>query len=86
MSHDPVNPFVQHKSHSKGSLITYRILAFISLLLLVAIGIGFSVKAPPNGLTIWQQNEAHPTPFSLNLQIVWVYWYASHFSTSSNGH
>ncbi|KAL2050558.1 hypothetical protein ABVK25_009228 [Lepraria finkii] len=68
------NPFVQHESRSRNSLITYRILALLSLLITVSVSIGLTIKAPSSGKTIWDQNETYPTPFSLSPHIISAYW------------
>jgi len=71
------NPFSKRESHGTGSLTTYKILTFASWLLVHIANIHFAWNAPKGGYaqrTIWEQNTAYPTPFSLNPTIVDIYW------------
>jgi hypothetical protein len=72
-----VNPFTKRESHNKRSLLAYRFLTSSTWLLLVVLSVYYSLYAPSNGRTIWDQSKAHPTAYSLNPEIVSVYWYAS---------
>lgn len=72
-----MNPFAKRESHDKRSLLAYRILTFCTWLLVVALTIYYSFYAPSNGRSIWGQSKAHPTAYSLNPEIVSVYWYGS---------
>jgi len=62
------------------SLLAYKILTTASFLLVHITNIHFAWTAPagadgkPSYRTIWEQNRAHPTPFSLNEPIVDIYW------------
>lgn len=73
----PVNPFTKRESHNKRSLLAYRFLTSSTWLLLVVLSVYYSLYAPSNGRTIWDQSKAHPTAYSLNPEIVSVYWYTS---------
>lgn len=72
-----MNPFAKYESPDKRSLLAYRILTLCTWLLVVALTVYYTFYAPSNGRTIWDQSRAHPTAFSLNLEIVSVYWYGS---------
>jgi hypothetical protein len=72
-----VNPFYKREEHGNGSLLAYKILTFISWLLVHIVNIHYAWNAPDGksrSHTIWGQNAAHPTPFSLNPAIVDIYW------------
>ncbi|KAI9765329.1 MAG: hypothetical protein M1835_007421, partial [Candelina submexicana] len=72
------NPFAKRESHGQRQLIAYRILTVVSWLLIVITSVYYTFNAPKDGKyhreTIWGQNRAHPTPFSLNKAITSVYW------------
>ncbi|MCJ1366060.1 hypothetical protein MMC16_005185 [Acarospora aff. strigata] len=77
-----VNPFMKRESHTRGSLVAYKVLTILSWLLVLVLGILYTFNAPDDGpsggkharRTIWGQNRAHPTPFSLNKIITSLYW------------
>lgn len=68
-----VNPFAKRESHSKQHLLVYKVLTILTWLLVVLVSIGCSIKADDRR-TIWGQNKANPTPFSLNPFITDIYW------------
>jgi len=71
------NPFIRHESHTKHVLNTHRVLAVLSWLLVVVVGLNYSVNKPwdvPDGHTIWEQAELHPTAFSQNVVVTAVFW------------
>lgn len=72
------NPFSRRESHSPAALWTYRILAILSWLLLVASSFHYSFHLPADGEeanrhTIWGVNDLYPTPFALNAVIASIY-------------
>ncbi|KAL9136980.1 MAG: hypothetical protein Q9175_001813 [Cornicularia normoerica] len=69
-----MNPFAKREKHDKRAIVVFRFLTLFTWLLVLVVSILFNVKAPANGQTIWDQNKAHPTPFSLNPEITSVYW------------
>ena len=69
-----VNPFAKRETHDKRQLLIYKILTIVSWLLVVLVSISCSFPAAERR-TIWGQNKAHPTPFSLNPVITDIYWY-----------
>lgn len=69
-----VNPFAKRDKHDKRAIIVFRFLTLFTWLLVLVVSILFNVKAPANGETIWDQNKAHPTPFSLNAETTSIYW------------
>jgi len=76
----PDNPFSKRESHTSRSLLAYKVLTVASWFLVHVVDIHFGFNAPAGDHTnpsIWGQNHAHPTPFSLNPYIVDIYWYAS---------
>ena len=75
-----MNPFSSETSHSRRSLLLYRIGTATSWLLLVVTSLVYNFSAPTEGVhhrrTIWGQNSWHHTPFALNAPIVSIYWYS----------
>ncbi|MCJ1455792.1 hypothetical protein MMC28_006148 [Mycoblastus sanguinarius] len=69
-----MNPFAKRSSHNKRSLLVYKTLTILTWLLVLAVGIFFTFKAPINGKTIWDQNKAHPTAFALDPMTTSIYW------------
>ncbi|MCJ1447563.1 MAG: hypothetical protein MMC23_008074 [Stictis urceolatum] len=72
-----INPFSKREEHGNGSLLAYKVLTFLSWLLVHIVNIHFAWNAPNDKgrtRTIWGQNSAYPTPFSLNHVIVDIYW------------
>ncbi|CAD6565864.1 MAG: Leucine aminopeptidase 1 [Alectoria sarmentosa] len=69
-----VNPFAKRESLNRRSIVIFRFLTLFTWLLVLVLSVFFNVKAPANGKTIWDQNRAHPTPFSLNPEIASFYW------------
>lgn len=77
MTRTIVNPFSKREEHGNGSLVAYKVLTFASWLLVHIVNIHFAWNAPNDkhhSRSIWGQNSAHPTPFSLNAPIVDIYW------------
>jgi len=71
------NPFIRHEAHTRRVLNTHRVLAVLSWLLVVVVGLNYSVNKPwdvPHGHTIWEQAELHPTAFSQNVVVTAVFW------------
>jgi len=72
------NPFVKRESHSPRAFWAYRVLTFITWLLLVTTTFYYVCNVPTDdslaGHTIFGQNRAHPTPFTLNKIILSIYW------------
>ncbi|MCJ1409647.1 hypothetical protein MMC19_003729 [Ptychographa xylographoides] len=71
------NPFGKRESHSSRSLLGYKVLTIASWFLVHIVDIHFGFNAPAgdsSNRSIWGQNSAHPTPFSLNQYIVDIYW------------
>ena len=72
-----VNPFSRREAHDKSSLNVYRTLTIASWLVVFVVSVLYSFDAPDGGKynrTIWGQNKAYPTPFSLNQFITDIYW------------
>lgn len=77
-----MNPFARRESHTRESLLAYKILTILSWLVVLVFGVLHTLQAPDDGSstgkharrTIWGQNRAHPTPFSLNEIITNIYW------------
>jgi len=71
------NPFARREEHGTISLTTYKILTFVSWLLVHIANIHYAWNMPSHKArhqTIWGQNARFPTPFSLNPTIVDIYW------------
>ncbi|ORY65037.1 uncharacterized protein BCR38DRAFT_431695 [Pseudomassariella vexata] len=73
-----VNPFAKRDSHSKNSVIVYKVLTILTWLLSVIISFYYSVNRPSDGHwiknTIWGQNDLYLTAFRLNKIIASIYW------------
>jgi hypothetical protein len=90
------NPFARRETHDKTAVLVYKILTFVSWLLLLISSVYYAVRAPGDGKylrrSIWGQNAIHPTAFSLNSVITSIYWivlfilqvgYVSHLFSSN---
>lgn len=73
LTESTVNPFAKRESHSKQQLLVYKVLTILTWILVVIVSIAGSFKSGDRR-TIWGQNKAHPTPFSLNPFITDIYW------------
>ncbi|CAK7199732.1 hypothetical protein SEUCBS139899_002415 [Sporothrix eucalyptigena] len=84
---DRLNPFVRRDSRTRSELATYRVLTLASWALSVAVSVYYSVKSPHgwghHAHRIAAQNRLHPTAFSLNMIIVYVYWVSLFVSQAS---
>jgi len=78
ISASTVNPFAKRDSHSQNAVITYKVLTVLTWLLSVVSTVYYDLHAPNDGRyahrSIWHQNNAHPSGFSLNSVIVSIYW------------
>jgi hypothetical protein len=70
------NPFLKREQYDKRSLNVYRALTILSWLMVLALSILNCFGGPWNQATIWQQNRARSTPFSLDPLLTNIYWYA----------
>jgi len=90
------NPFAKRETHDKTAVLLYKILTFVSWLLLLITTVYYAVRAPHDGKysrhSIWEQNRLHPTAFALNAVITSIYWivlfilqvgYVSHLFSSN---
>ncbi|KAL2866864.1 DUF1774 domain-containing protein [Aspergillus lucknowensis] len=71
------NPFARRESHGAYSLATYRFLAPLSWVLVVVIGIFYTVRTPDdvsNSHTIWDNFLLRITPFSVQLTVTQLFW------------
>lgn len=73
LTESTVNPFANRESHSKQQLLVYKVLTILTWLLVVIVSVACSFQSDDRR-TIWGQNQAHPTPFSLNPFITDIYW------------
>ncbi|CAK7224994.1 hypothetical protein SCUCBS95973_005708 [Sporothrix curviconia] len=84
---DRLNPFARRESRSRSELATYRVLSLASWALSVAVSVYYAVRSPHgwghHAHRISWQNHLHPTAFSLNMIIVYVYWVGLFVSQSS---
>ena len=69
-----VNPFARREKHDRRAIIVFRFLTLFTWVLVLVLSFLLTVQAPANGKTIWGQNKANPTPFSLNPEITSIYW------------
>ena len=71
-----MNPFARRQNYEKRTLILYRGITIITWLLVLLLGLVYSIVDDPKGAkTIQRQNADHPSPFALNPLLVAVYWY-----------
>lgn len=73
-----LNPFVKHDEHSRQQVLAYKILTALTWLVVAITSIYYAFARPHEGKrprhTIWGQNNAHHTPFTMNSIIVSIYW------------
>lgn len=64
-----VNPFAKRDSHSRNTVITYKILTILTWLLSLIATVYYTFEYPRDGLylrkRIWDQNYLYPTGFTL---------------------
>jgi hypothetical protein len=81
LTHPADNPFSKRETHSRGSIVTYKILTLLSWLLSVVVSVYFTVHEPHDAFTvrrrIWDQNYLYPSAFTMNHILADIYWYAS---------
>jgi hypothetical protein len=73
-----VNPFAKRDSHSRNSVITYKVLTIVTWLLSVIVSVYYTFsysydEAHPHK-RIWDVNYSHWTGFTLNYMITSLYW------------
>ncbi|KAI2626242.1 DUF1774-domain-containing protein [Xylaria nigripes] len=73
-----MNPFAKRDSHSKNSVITYKVLTIITWLLAIVVSFYYTFHSPDDGVwarrRIWKQNDHYHTAFRMNHIIVSIYW------------
>ncbi|KAI1171580.1 DUF1774-domain-containing protein [Nemania sp. FL0916] len=73
-----VNPFAKRESHSKNTVITYKILTILSWLLAIVVSFYYTFNSPDDGVwhrrKIWRQNDHYHTAFRMNHIIASIYW------------
>jgi hypothetical protein len=73
-----MNPFAKRDSHSKGAVVTYKILTIVTWLLALISSVYYSVRRPHDGPfhrgTIWNHNYFWWSGFTMNAVIVEIYW------------
>ncbi|KAI1499309.1 DUF1774-domain-containing protein [Biscogniauxia marginata] len=73
-----INPFAKRDSHSKNTVVTYKVLTTITWLLSVVVSFYYTFNSPDDGVwarrSIWKQNDAYHTAFRLNHIIASIYW------------
>ncbi|KAI0521266.1 DUF1774-domain-containing protein [Xylaria bambusicola] len=73
-----INPFAKRESHSKNSVITYKILTIVTWLLSVIVSVYYTLHSPDDGVwarrRIWKQNDHYHTAFRMNYIIASIYW------------
>ncbi|RFU77940.1 atp synthase f0 [Trichoderma arundinaceum] len=72
------NPFSKRETHSRGSIVTYKVLTLLSWLLSIVVTVYYTVDEPHDGFTIrrriWDQNYLYPSAFTMNHIIAEIYW------------
>ncbi|KAL6884255.1 hypothetical protein HDV57DRAFT_494078 [Trichoderma longibrachiatum] len=72
------NPFSKRETHSRGSIVTYKVLTLLSWLLSVVVSVYFTVHEPHDAFTvrrrIWDQNYLYPSAFTMNHILADIYW------------
>ncbi|KAI1130062.1 DUF1774-domain-containing protein [Nemania abortiva] len=73
-----MNPFAKRESHSKNTVITYKILTITSWLLAIIVSFYYTFNSPDDGVwprrKIWRQNDHFHTAFRMNHIIASIYW------------
>ncbi|KAI0872206.1 DUF1774-domain-containing protein [Hypoxylon argillaceum] len=73
-----INPFAKRESHSKNTIITYKILTIITWLLAIVVSFYYTFNSPDDGVwprrKIWRQNDHYYTAFRMNHIIASIYW------------
>ncbi|KAI1327120.1 DUF1774-domain-containing protein [Xylariaceae sp. FL0255] len=73
-----INPFAKRDSHSKNTLITYKILTTLTWILSVVSSFYYTYHSPDDGVwprhRIWKQNDLYLTAFRMNHIIASIYW------------
>ncbi|KAF2138048.1 uncharacterized protein K452DRAFT_277748 [Aplosporella prunicola CBS 121167] len=75
-----INPFKSHaeEERSRGSIVTHKVFTAITYLLVLITAIYYTFERPHEGhyakRTIWGQNSAHHTSFTMNSIITSIYW------------
>ncbi len=74
-----LNPFARRDSRSRNELATYRVLTLASWAVAVAVSVLYAWRKPHSwgghhAHRIGRQNYLHPTAFTLNMIVVYVYW------------
>lgn len=71
-----INPFAYREARSRRELASYRVLTLASWALAMGLSIYYAVRGPGDGHggRIADQNRDHPTGFTLNMVIVYIYW------------
>ena len=72
------NPFSKRETHTTAAVTTYKVLNLLTFLLVLVTSVYYTFYEPHDGKyvgrTIWGQNSAHHTAFSLNSIIASIYW------------
>ncbi|KAH8430291.1 DUF1774 domain-containing protein [Aspergillus melleus] len=71
------NPFARRDSHDRYTLGSYRVLVPLSWLLVVVVGLYYTVNAPhdvKHGHSIFKQANRHITPFSQSTIVTGIFW------------
>jgi len=69
-----VNPFSKKEAHSSKEVITYKVLTILSWLLSVVVSVYYCANSPArHAFTVPGQNLLHPSGFTLNFELVYLY-------------
>lgn len=73
-----INPFSKRDTHTKNTVITYKILTTVTWLLSIVVSFYYTFHKPHDGVwfrrRIWGQNDAYYTAFRMNHIIASIYW------------
>ncbi|KAI0861725.1 DUF1774-domain-containing protein [Xylaria cubensis] len=73
-----INPFAKRESHSKNTVVTYKILSILTWLLAIVVSFYYTFNSPDDGVwprrKIWRQNDHFHTAFRMNHIIASIYW------------
>lgn len=73
-----LNPFAKRDSHTKTTVVTYKILTTVTWLLSIIVSVYYTFHQPHDGVwarrKIWKQNDAFHTAFRMNHIIASIYW------------
>ncbi|KAI1339140.1 DUF1774-domain-containing protein [Xylariaceae sp. FL0016] len=73
-----INPFAKRDSHTKNTIIAYKVLTTLSWVLSIVVSFYYTFHSPDDGVwkrrRIWKQNDKYLTAFRMDHIIASIYW------------